>query len=277
MHDDMDLKLADGTVIKFGYNNPDELKFAAAPPFDQANTLLSENEWEEHDDYAQFTPPIEAQQNNNCTNAAISSCAEALGASQGMKLTRRSWSYLYAHENGGRDQGASCRHVAKRLRDGDGLPAASVWPDEKIFLPRGEVAQVVLDSAAECQALEIFQIFDWKGVMSALTQRFVVYFGISCGRAFFQTRKDGKTPSWDGSMRNGHAMWLRGITKKFGDNRAVCVNSHGKGFGDNGVCYIDESYFWAERGRFVNLDAYGIRALKKKDQLPQAAALPVAA
>jgi hypothetical protein len=277
MHDDTDLKLADGTVVKLGYTNPDELRFAAAPAFDQANALLNESEWEEHDDYAPHCSPIEAQQNNNCTNAALASCAECLFRSSGVEVPRLSWSFLYAHDNGGRDAGAYCRNLARLFRDGPGLAPASVWPDSKIYLPRGDLPQVVVDAAAEYQALEVYQVFDWKGVMSALTQRFVVYYGISLGRAFFNTKKDGVVPRWDGSTRNGHAMWLRGTTKKFGDWRAISPNSWGKSFGDGGIGYIDESYFWAEQGRFVNLDAYAIRAVKRKDKLPQAAALPVAA
>lgn len=277
MHDDTDLKLEDGTVVKLGYTNPEELRFAAAPAFDESNTVLPETSWEEHDDYAPHCSKVEAQQNNNCTNAALASCGECLFRASGVDVPRLSWSFLYAHDNGGRDAGAYCRNLARLFRDGPGLAPVSVWPDSKIFLPRGELPQVVVDAAAQYQALEVFQIFDWKGVMSALTQRFVVYYGISLGRAFFNTKKDGKVPSWDGSTRNGHAMWLRGTTKKFGDWRAINVNSWGRSYGDNGISYIDESYFWAERGRFVNLDAYGIRAVKRKDQLPQAAALPVAA
>jgi hypothetical protein len=275
--DDLDMKLDDGTVVRFGYQNPDELKFAAAPAFDEANPLLAESEWEEHDDYARHTPEIEAQRNNNCTNAAIASNMQAVCSFSGVDCPRLSWSFLYAHANGGRDSGAMCRDVAQMLRDGPGLPPASVWPDSKIFLPRGDVAKVVLDAAAQYRALEIYQVFDFKGMMSALTQRFTVYFGVSLGRSFFRTRGDGNTPEWDGSLRNGHAMWARGTTKRFGDWRVIVPNSWGRSFGDNGVCYMPASYFWAERGNYVNLDAYAIRAVKRVDKLPQAAELPKAA
>lgn len=270
-HDvDTDLVLSDGTPIRMGHNLPDVLKFAGAPAFDSANPILKESEWEEHDDLAPFMPPIEAQQNNNCTNASLATEAKCLFEAAGIPAPRFSWSYLYALNNGGRDSGASCRDLAANFKDPTiGLAPASVWPDDKIYEPRSGMPQNVVSAASEWSALEIFQCFSFEEIASAVTQRFGVYFGICLGRrSFFNTGSNGVVPEWDGSIRNGHAMWARGLTKKFSGVRLIVPNTWGPGFGDRGVGYMERSYFWAERGSTVGLDAYAIRAVRRNKPLP---------
>lgn len=264
-------QLDDGYSPMFGHNPPDVMRFAAAPAWDEANPVLPESEWEEHDDMAAFNSPIRAQQNNNCTNAAIAGLGEALLRSQGVEdVPELSWSFLYARNNGGRDQGAMCRDVALDLKR-VGCATRVMVPDREIYMPRGGFSQQVMDNAAEFEALEIYQCLNWQHVGSALTKRFFVYHGFALGNGYQRTGKDGKVPEWDGSTRNGHAMFSRGLTKKFGNWRTITPNTWGVNWGDHGIGYWPASYFWDERGNYVNLDAYAVRAMKHKGKLPAAA------
>lgn len=252
----------------FGALQPDVLRFAGAPAWDEANDVLPESQWEEHDDLAPFCSPVRAQQNNNCTNAALGGLAEALFRAQGVgDVPRLSWAFLYAMCNDGRDQGAYCRDLADKFRT-VGLAPEAKWPDSKILAR--SFPQDVLDAAAEYQALEVYQCLNWQHVGSALTRRFFVYHGFVLGNSYSRTGSDGRAPEWDGAFTNGHAMFSRGLTKRFGSWRTVTPNSWGPSFGDRGVGYWPESYFWAQRGNYVNLDAFAIRAVKRKDRLPQA-------
>ena len=265
------ITLPDGTPVKLGCRQPGELRFGAVPAWEDANPVLSEDECQDHDDLAGFTPSIGQQNFNNCTNAALASLAEAAFRAAGEPETPPlSWSFLYAHHNGRRDQGAYCRDLADDLRK-RGLPRADLWPENKIYLPRGGVPREVAEDAASRTALEIYQCLGWADVRSALARRFFVYHGFVLGRAFFNTGRDGRVPSFDGSFANGHAMWSRGLTRRFGDLRTVCVNSWGRSFGENGIGYIDASYFWGQRGNTVNLDCYAVRAVRRRDPLPPAA------
>lgn len=262
--------LPDGTPLLTGCKQPAELRFAAAPAWDEANDVLPQDQWEEHDDLKDFCSPVRAQKNNNCTNAALSGLAEALFRSAGVEnVPRLSWSFLYALCNGGSDDGAMCRDLARKFRDGPGIPPESVWPDSRIFEPRGGMPAEAISAATPFQALEIYQCLNWQHVGSALTRRFLVYHGFVMGRDYQNTGQDGKVPRWDGRNAAGHAMFSRGLTRRFGDWRTITPNSWGTSWGDGGVGYWDASYFWDRRGNRVNLDAFAVRAIKRTDALPQ--------
>jgi hypothetical protein len=83
--------------------------------------------------------------------------------------------------------------------------------------------------------------------------------------------RDGRMPQFDGSLANGHAMCSRGLTKRFGDWRTVTPNTWGTGWGDKGVGYWPASYFWLQRGNFVNLDCFAVRAVRHAQPLPPVA------
>jgi hypothetical protein len=259
-----ELTLPDGTPVLMGCNQPDVLRFSAVPKWDDANDVIPESQWEEHDDYAAVWPEIRAQKNNNCTNAAIGNLMEAaINAAQGGDCPRLSWSFLYSMFNGGSDSGAFCRELADAVRY-RGLARESLYPDSKIFAPRGGYSQEVLDDAKQHTAVEVYQCMNKADVGSALTRRFLVYHGFVLGNAFFNTRADGIVPEFDGSLRNGHAMASRGLKRINGNLRPIVPNTWGPSFGDRGVGYVPWSYFWGERGNFVNLDCYAIRAVKTK-------------
>lgn len=257
-----EILLPDGTPVKLGCLQPEVMRFESAGSWADANDVLPEDQWEEHDDYAGFTPPIKSQKNNNCTNASWSELFSTLWESVGEPPVELSWSYLYALNNGGRDQGAMCRDIAADSLS-RGNPLATLCPESQIFVPRGGWPKAVIDDARSRLALEIYQCMNWADVGSALTRRFLVYHGFVLGNAFFGTRSDGKVPSYDGRRSNGHAMWSRGLTRRFGDMRAIVPNTWGVSYGDQGIGYIDKSYFWAQSGGYFNLDAYAVRAVKK--------------
>lgn len=254
--------LEDGTVIRMGLVHPDVMRFGAVPTWADANPVLSEADCEEHDDFAAYCEPPKTQHFSNCTDASMAWALKVAFRSQGFDVPDLSMSFQYALNNGGRDQGASCRDVAASVL-ATGKPPASLWPESQIFLPRGGVSQEVKDAAGLYKAFEVYQCMNWADVRSAISRRFLVYHGFVLGQAFIsRTGSDGMVPEYDGRRVNGHAMVSRGLKRVNGKLRTITPNTWGPSFGDKGIGYIPESYFWAESGNFVNLDAFAIRAVK---------------
>ncbi len=258
--------LPNGMEVKLGCKQPDVLRFAALPAWDEKNVVIAESDTEDHNDLAEYVQQINHQKNSNCTNASLAKAMEVMFRAQGMACPKLSQTMQYVLHNGGRDEGAFCRDLAADVKapDGRGLCAESLWGDEKPIY-RGQLPKEVLDDAKTRLALEIYQCQSWADVRSALAYRFVVYHGFVLGGSFFGTHGDGKVPAFDGSLSNGHAMVSIGLTRKFGDLRTITPNSWDTTFGDQGYGYIPASYFWGQNGNFVNLDAYAIRAVKRQN------------
>lgn len=250
-----------------GCLQPDVLRFSAVPAFDEACEVLPESEWMAHDDFGPICDTPRQQKNNNCTNASLAQLMQVLLRAQGEPSPLLSMSYLYSRYNGGRDAGAYCRQLALGAKE-FGMPTEALFPSTSIYAPRGGYPQIVLEDGKKRTVFEVYQCQSWSDVCSALTRRFLVYHGYVLGNAFFKTGKDGRVPEYDGQFANGHAMFSRGLTREFGDLRTITVNSWGPSFGDGGVCYVPKSYYWAQSGQYVNLDAYAIRAIKQVD-MPQ--------
>lgn len=244
---------------RFGVIQPTQPRFYGVPTWDAANPVLPESQWEEHDDLASVWPEIEAQQNNNCTNAALAHAATAAFTFAGIPAPRFSWASNYARHNNNRDSGAMCRDLAWDFKNGPGLLPSNMWPDSKIF---GGWTPEQIAEGEKWRALEIYQCMNFAHVASALTRRFAVYHGFCLGQGGVSNPRDGRMPEFDGQLANGHAMASRGLTKKFGDWRTITPNTWGKQWADNGVGYWPASYFWLQRSNFVNLDCFAIRAVR---------------
>lgn len=268
----MTVTLPDGSVVKLGCKQPNVLKFSAAPAWDEANPVLSEDECQDTDRLKQFLSSCKTQENNNCTNASLAGLMEAEQRCAGVdNVEPLSMTMQYALHNGGVDEGAFCRDLADDMRK-TGLCREVLWGNEKLYVPRGGMPPEVLADAKKNLILEIYQCLDWSHVRSALARDFFVYHGFVLGQRFFNTKSDGIVPSFDGRLANGHAMFSWGLTrKKDGKLRACTRNSWGTSFGEQGDCYIDSSYFWGQKGSFVNLDAYAVRSVVRQDKLPSAA------
>jgi hypothetical protein len=250
-------------VPRFGAVQPAEVRFGAVPAFADRIAPLPESQWVETDALRPFLPEVRAQKNSNCTNAASSNWLFTMLRAAGYDCPELSWAYNYARNNGGRDQGAMCRDLSMDLLQ-VGTPRRDLWPDERIYLPRGPIPTEVSADAATRLGLEIYQCLGWADVGTALSLGFGVYHGFVLGIAFIdRTGPDGVVPAWDGRFSNGHAMFSYGLVKVNGTWRTRCRNSWGRGFGQGGDCYIDESYFWSERGQYINLDCYCMRAVKR--------------
>lgn len=265
--------LPNGQPVKLGQNAPEQFRLAAVPAWSEANPVLQEDDCADHDDLAKFYPESKSQSFNNCTNASIAALAKAQLESQGVKTPDLSRSFAYAQANGGRDEGASCRAVIQLIMgkgDAPGLPTEELWPEKNIYMPRNGFPQNVIADAKARIALEVYQCLTWNDVISAVARRFGVYQGFVLGQNWFKVPKSGKVAPWDGQFANGHATVSRGLTRKFGDLRVIVPNTWGTAYGENGVGYVDKSYYWTQRGNFVNLEAYAIRAFKIPDaDLPQ--------
>lgn len=276
--EDGSMVMDDGTIIRLGCLQPEVLRFAAVPAWDEANDVLPESQWVEHDDLAEYSPPIKYQRHNNCTNAALAGGMETAinAAYTGDRCPELSMSMLYSIHNGGRDAGAFCRDLAASVsgRGGGkvkGLCRASLWPESKIYASERDFTPEILADAEEHMAFEVYQCMDWTHVASALSRRFIIYHGFVMGNAWTQTGSDGMAPEFDGRLAAGHAMYSRGLRRTNGKWRSITPNTWSVQKGDKGVYYWPASYFWGQRGNFVNLDAYAIRAVKINKPLPKAA------
>lgn len=251
-----------------GALRPDTPRFSAVPAWAERNPVLPQSEWREHDDHAALCPVIEAQKNNNCTNASLAHMAGTLFKLHGLNPPRFSWSALYARNNGGRDAGAFCRDLAADMLN-VGMVPSELWPDGQIF---GQWSALQTEAASRWKALEVYQCMNFADVASALSRGFLVYHGFVLGNGGVSNPANGRMPEFDGSYANGHAMWSRGLTKRFGDWRTITPNTWGTQWGDDGVGYWPASYFWLQSGQFVNLDCYAIRAAAvQASELPAAA------
>lgn len=255
--------LESGLQVRLGCLQPEVARFEAVPAWSEKNPVLAEDECPDCDHMAGSMAAIGEQQNNNCTNAALASLLETFLVHLGEEdVPSLSWSYLYAMFNRNQDRGAYCRDLVLQALKG-GCAPKSKWADENIYMPRGGFPTDVIESALPYRPLEVYQCENWADARSALARGFAVYHGFVLGQAFFRTKGDGKVPQFDGQLKSGHAMWARGLTRKFGDLRAIVPNSWSPGFGERGLCYIDKSYFWAAQGNYVNLDAYAVRSVRK--------------
>lgn len=259
--------LPSGDFARMGCKLPDTQRFSAVPAWADANEVIPETQWEDHDDYAPLAQPIKTQPFSNCTNASIAGLQELLTVAAGMPAVKISQVMLYWLCNGGSDSGAFCRDIAGKLLE-VGNCTDSLCPASRAT---GNPSSEMLADAASRKGLEIYQCMNFDDVGSALTRRFGVYHGFVLGQKFFGAGSDGIVPSFDGRMANGHAMYSRGLRKINGVWRTVTPNSWGTTFGAQGVGYIDKSYFWQQSGNMVNLDCFAIRALKvKADDVPAA-------
>lgn len=262
------------TQFKTGCKAPLHVRFGAVPKWSDKNPVLSESECQDHDNLAQFCEPSKAQNYNNCTNASLAWIVQTAFKQAGIACPDLSRSFAYALCNGGVDQGAMCRDVMSVAMT-KGLPPEMLCPEDHIYLPRGGWPTSLLKAAMQWELLEVYQCMDWPDVRSALAREFLVYHGFSLGGddrhcPFFDTGSNGKPPTWDGRLSNGHAMGSRGLTRKFGDLRTVTPNTWGTTFGDGGVCYIDQSYFNGGSGNYLNMEAFAIRFAKIATPLPVA-------
>lgn len=268
-----DILLPDGTPARMGCIQPETPRFAAVPAWSEKNPVLAEDECEDHDDFAAWTPPIINQPHSNCTNAALAKLAEAgLWAATGVKPPTLSQTWLWCHFNrGSPNNGAFCRDLADKLRTW-GLPTDALFPASQYSLPRGGSPKAVAEDAKTRLALEVYQCEGWPDVRSALSRRFLVYYGFVLGELSNWTRApaNGKIVPFDGRKINGHAQWGRGLTRRFGDLRVINVGSWGTSVADKGISYVDKSYFWATSGNFSNLDAFAIRSWVHTEPIPSA-------
>ncbi len=269
MSDETVILLPDGSPARMGCIQPETQRFAAVPAWSEANPVLPESEWQEHDDYAHWEGAVKYQQHNNCTCASLAGGGEILLRAAGIACPDLSMSFLYALHNGGRDAGAMCRDLVDDFRK-RGMAPASLVPESQIYPPRGGFSPEVYAEAQKYRALEVYQCLNFADVASALTRRFVVYHGFVLGRAFMKTGKDGKVPAFDGQLVNGHAMRSRGLTKKFGDWRTITPNTWSASFGDKGIGYIPASYYWLNRGNYTNLDCFAMRSAVQPIDAPSA-------
>ena len=156
----------------------------------------------------------------------------------GQSLIQLSPYWLYSQVNGGRDQG--CRtEQTRQIQLEKGCALYDVAP-KKIYGPWDDgVKKDVENFKADRGPL----ITSFDELVSAILKGVACYGGIFCG-GNFNVGANGNLGNWNGSRAGGHCLaWIGGIKFENGQWYVQTLNSWGKGWGQNGWCWMPESYF----------------------------------
>lgn len=199
--------------------------------------------------------PIVNQGNlGSCTsNAIVSGLREYWLRQESDSSLRLSRLFHYWHERQlegtvNRDSGATVRDGMKVLQK-IGVCPESEWPYQIAKFkekPDGEAEQ----TAGSYRIGSYHRIHDLAGIKAALADGQPVVFGIYLYASFesLAVLKTGRVPYPDRKkemLLGGHAMLAVGYRdgKKKGQGVVIARNSWGKGWGDQGYCYLPYSFF----------------------------------
>ncbi len=251
-----------------GCHVPDQLpkRFRGVPAFSTANPRIDPDRWTDGLSHRSLVTNRYMQQHSDCVGNGT---AKGLGAAFNQQYDAEyvfSAAWIYAHVNGGRDEGAMVRDAAEFAMGRDVcLALQSEVGEHKVFKRDYKKSEAELVKKAGRFAVECFQCEDWIDMGSAKEQGFFVVYGILLGNAFFDISSNGVVPPFDGSVANGHCMSDYGHEKIDGKWHSDTGNSW-EGWGDEeGFGKVPmESYFTPSvrdrrYGEVANLDAFAFR------------------
>lgn len=176
-------------------------------------------------------------QTSSCTGHAGVTAFQYHRAIAGMPPRELSATFVYAHVNGGQDQGASVSSIMSVLQQRGTCPA-EMCTLQQLFLP--QIQQSAHQAAQDYKLNEAFICRTWQELCSAVTLFGPVSLGIVIGRNFARLNSAGVAPQPDVAV-GGHA--LAGVGLKVINNawHILLHNSWGSNFGfEGGFCYINE-------------------------------------
>jgi len=155
---------------------------------------------------------------------------------------------VYARINGGRDNGAVVSDSLEELEKG--VCTEKVCPPKAIY-PRLYDQNKAKEERSRFRITRAESLSGYEEVGSALQYNELVVFGTMVGSSFDPDNRGVIGPRRGSG--GGHCMYAIDVINFGGTMYIVVVNSWGKKWGLNGICYLHPSYF---EGRYF--DAYCI-------------------
>jgi hypothetical protein len=230
----------------------------AFPRLEEVIDVLPRSEWEEYSLKPQRLR-CQDQGNQGSCNAAAATCAvESVRKMAGMSLLELSRGNLYGQINGGRDQGSLLGDALEALLKNGTVPNGVIGDDQwqRSTWPRNWE-----EEAKPYRILEAYYCPTFAHMATAVQYGYFLDFGIMVGNNF-QPDSSGWLPDYQ-SGYGGHAMAGFGLARHRDGRWGIeTSNSWGSRWGNNGWCYVPESYFedewwadgWAVRAAIVNED-----------------------
>ena len=217
----------------------DELE-AASSPFEMA-MLGDVSDLPEEFDLHPNQPMEHQGQEGSCQGQSMSSCIEVcrfMDDGTHLQLSRDCAYYWSQEFDGIRGDRGSTLAGGRKVATQRGLPPESMWPYSDRYNPRPPVSKDNLLKAAEPNRVKrttilrsVEDVVNWMA-----TGQGPVQLGIRWG---VKLNSDGVVTRWSPSG-GGHAVYLRGRTKKFGKPASILANSWGKRWGDRGYAYLPD-------------------------------------
>ncbi len=217
------------------------------PKYRAGRVILPREEWKDTS-LKLWIPGIYDQNGqSSCTGNGVAAAFGAAYALTGAKPVRFSAGFIYA-------QVRDLLTAGKRY----GFAPESVVPSRTIF--KSQIPKSAYDEAMPYKIGEDWQADSFDEMGDAVERGFAVPFGVCLGRNF-KCDAEGYVEDYSGHFEGGHCMYAFGKHKARGRWWLDVANSWGLRFGVQGICHMPESYFWKQKGQYVNLDAFVIRAV----------------
>ena len=163
--------------------------------------------------------------------------------------------FVYAHINGGRDQGAQVSDGLKTIKE-NGVCLLDQFGPDKIYLR--DVSPAAKQTALRFRVIEAYKINSWIELGSALSSGMLVVSGIGVGNNFSNLDRNGVAPLPD-QVVGGHCMAHIGLKKIAGQWKAETQNSWSTSWGQGGFCYLQKDAWHPSFG--FPFDAFAIGAV----------------
>ena len=222
--------------------------------FVEAVGTAPESEWRPLDWRPLFTPNwiLDQKSHGSCVGFSSAGALSKARALAGETFQRLSGSFVYAHINGGQDQGAIITDALGVLRDrGTCLDLEMPW--DRIY--KSQIPPSAYETAKRFRAFELYTADTWLEIGSAVQLGFVPIFAVMVGGSFMDLDSEG-VAGFDNGPGN-HAVHADGMVRLPRAGWALDMpNSWGTSFGQSGRCYLTRRHVEG-----VQQDCYVIRAI----------------
>jgi len=230
--------LESGDEHVLGCLRPDML-YSAANYGDRFPTI-PEKQWLDTSTKDWVTIWRDQMRESSCVGMSSSYVFDVAWRLSGQEAKQFSPWWIYGLINGGRDAGARVGDAMMVLRD-KGVATDKLVPQGMLY--QSQFPKAAFTEALEHKAFEIYKVNSWEELGSAVHLKLPLVSGIGVGRNFSQLDGEGVVPLPD-QIVGGHALFHSGLKhSKTGAVLIECVNSYGKQWGVNGVCWLRKEHW----------------------------------
>lgn len=225
----------------------------ALPKFGDAFDVLPESQWVETN-FQSFNVPILNQgQHGSCTGHAAVDAFTYAWLMSGQPYVALSPTSVYAHINGGVDQGATVSDSLICLKT-YGACLMSQFGEDQLYM--SELSAEAQQTALRFRVEEAYQLTDWQSLCTALSRGLPCVSGLAVGYNFSNLDSNGIAPL-PNAIAGGHALCHVGLKNINGQWVIYTQNSwNGWGINGTGFCYLQEGAYSPNYG--FGFDCYAI-------------------